>query len=70
LPSNRLAACERDEFRRLQSPARDARPCPVRILGFPGFMPTGSPKFLFEKFGLTAEGIEKAAREAIALRAS
>ena len=46
------------------------RPCPVRILGFPGFMPTGSPKFLFEKFGLTAEGVEKAAREAIALRAS
>jgi transketolase len=46
------------------------RPCPVRILGFPGFMPTGSAKFLFEKFGLTAEGIEKAAREAIALRAS
>ena len=28
------------------------RPCPVRILGFPGFMPTGSPKFLFERFGL------------------
>jgi transketolase len=46
------------------------RPCPVRILGFPGFMPTGSPKFLFEKFGLTSEGIEKAAREAISLRSS
>jgi transketolase len=46
------------------------RPCPIRLLGFPGFMPTGSPKFLFERFGLTAEGVEKAAREAIALRAS
>jgi transketolase len=46
------------------------RPCPVRILGFPGFMPTGSPKFLFEKYGLTSEGIEKAAREAISLRSS
>ncbi len=44
------------------------RPCPIRILGFPGFMPTGSPKFLFEKFGLTSDGIEKAAHEAIALR--
>jgi transketolase len=46
------------------------RPCPIRILGFPGFMPTGSIKFLFERYGLTADGIEKAAREAIALRAS
>jgi transketolase len=46
------------------------RPCPVRILGFPGFMPTGSPKFLFEKFGLTAEGIERAARKAISARSS
>ena len=46
------------------------RPCPIRILGFPGFMPTGSPTFLFERFGLTSDGIEKAAREAIALRSS
>jgi transketolase len=44
------------------------RPCPVRILGFPGFAPTGSPKFLFERFGLTPEGIEKAAQDAISLR--
>jgi len=44
------------------------RPCPVRILGFPGFMPTGSAKFLFEQFGLTAAGIERAAREAISAR--
>ena len=46
------------------------RPCPVRILGFPGFMPTGSAKFLFERFGLTSDRIEKAAHEAIALRSS
>jgi transketolase len=46
------------------------RPCPIRILGFSGFMPTGSARFLFEKFGLTSEGIEKAAREAISLRSS
>ncbi len=44
------------------------RPCPVRILGFPGFMPTGSVEFLFEKYGLTAAGVERAAREAIAMR--
>ena len=44
------------------------RPCPIRILGFPGFMPTGSAKFLFEKFGLTAAGIERAAREVISAR--
>jgi len=46
------------------------RPCPIRILGFPGFMPTGSPKFLFERFGLTSDGIEKAARGAISLLSS
>jgi transketolase len=46
------------------------RPCPIRILGFPGFMPTGSAKFLFEEFGLTPEGIEKAAREALSRRSS
>ena len=46
------------------------RPCPVRILGFPGFLPTGSAKFLLERFGLTSERIEKAAHEAISLRSS
>jgi transketolase len=46
------------------------RPCPIRILGFPGFMPTGSAKFLFEKFGLTPDGIEIAARDAISRRSS
>jgi len=45
------------------------RPCPIRILGFPGFLPTGSTEFLLEKFGLTPDGVEKAAHEAISLRA-
>ncbi|MFZ1962707.1 MAG: transketolase C-terminal domain-containing protein [Roseiarcus sp.] len=44
------------------------RPCPMRILGFPSFMPTGSAQFLFEKFGLTAAGVERAAREVVAER--
>ena len=44
------------------------RPCPMRILGFPGFLPTGSAQFLFERFGLTAAGIERAAREIASLR--
>jgi transketolase len=34
----------------------------MRILGVPGvFAPTGSPDFLLEHFGLTAEGIRQAA---------
>ena len=41
------------------------KPCPVKILGFPGFAPTGSVKFLFETFGLTAAGIVAAAQQAI-----
>jgi len=44
------------------------RPCPVRIVGFPEFMPTGGIEFLFETYGLTAAGIARAAEEAIALR--
>ena len=44
------------------------RPCPVRILGFPGFMPTGSASYLFERYGLTAAGVADAAREAIGRR--
>ncbi|MEU8569467.1 transketolase C-terminal domain-containing protein [Streptomyces pathocidini] len=40
------------------------RPVPMRILGVPGvFAPTGSPRFLFEHFGLTAAGAERAALE-------
>lgn len=44
------------------------RPCTMRILGFPSFLPTGSAQFLFEKFGLTAAGIERAAREVVSER--
>jgi transketolase len=38
----------------------------MRILGLTEFAPTGSNDFLLEYFGLTAGGIEKAAREALA----
>jgi len=35
----------------------------MKLLGFPGeFAPTGSAEFLFEHFGLTAEGIRAAAK--------
>jgi transketolase len=44
------------------------RPAHIRILGFPGFMPTGSASYLLEKFGLTAEGIAAAVREVVAAR--
>jgi transketolase len=40
-------------------------PCRLRILGFPGFLPTGSPEFLLEHHGLTANGIATAVRETI-----
>jgi transketolase len=39
------------------------RPCPIRILGFPGFLPTGSAAWLMEQHGLTPSGIASAARE-------
>jgi transketolase len=45
-----------------------SRPCHMCILGFPGFLPTGSVEFLFERFRLTAEGIAAATREVIARR--
>ena len=45
-------------------------PCPMRILGFPGFLPTGSAEWLMEHYGLTADGIAKAARELLAGRAA
>ncbi len=44
----------------------EAHPVRMRILGFPGeFAPTGSPDFLFEHFGLTPEGIRKAAAQLV-----
>jgi transketolase len=40
----------------------ESHPVRMRILGIPGeFAPTGSAAFLFEHFGLTPEGIRKAA---------
>ena len=41
-------------------------PVPMKMLGFPGFLPTGSAKWLMEHFGLTADGIAAAARDLIA----
>lgn len=41
-------------------------PVPMRIMGFPGFMPTGSAEFLIEHFGLTENGIADAVRQTIA----
>jgi transketolase len=38
-------------------------PVSMRLLGFPGFCPTGSATFLFEQAGLTPDGIAAAARE-------
>ncbi|MCL4792967.1 MAG: transketolase family protein [Bryobacteraceae bacterium] len=44
-------------------------PVPVHILGIPGvFAPTGSPAWLLEHFGLTAEGIRAAAAGLVARR--
>ena len=43
-------------------------PVRMRMLGFPGFLPTGSASWLMEHFGLTADGIAAAARELIAVR--
>ncbi|MEW2567163.1 transketolase C-terminal domain-containing protein [Streptomyces sp. NPDC047070] len=40
-------------------------PVPVRMLGVPSFAPTGSAAFLLEHFGLTADGVAGAAREAL-----
>lgn len=38
-------------------------PVPVRMLGIPGFAPTGSTEFLLEHFGLTGTAIAAAARD-------
>ena len=45
-----------------------SKPAHLRMLGLPGFAPTGSVEFIFEHFGLTAEGIAKAVREVVAAR--
>jgi transketolase len=41
-------------------------PVPMRIMGFPGFLPTGSAEWLMEHFGLTASGIAEAVRQTLA----
>jgi transketolase len=41
-------------------------PVPMRILGFPGFVPTGSAAWLFDNFGLNETGIAEAVRQTIA----
>ena len=41
-------------------------PVPMRILGFPGFVPTGSAEWLFDHFGLNAAGIADAVRQTLA----
>lgn len=43
-------------------------PVPMRRIGFPGFMPTGSAAWLMDHFGLSAAGIATAARELLAAR--
>ena len=44
------------------------RPTPLRMLGFPTFAPTGSVEFLFEHFGLTADGIVAAVHDVLSDR--
>jgi transketolase len=43
-------------------------PVPMRIMGFPGFLPTGSAEWLMEHFGLTAEGIARTVRDVLTKR--
>lgn len=43
-------------------------PVRMRMLGFPGFLPTGSASWLMERFGLTADGIAAATRELLRAR--
>ena len=40
-------------------------PVRMRILGFPGFLPTGSAAWLMERYGLTADGIAAAVRDVL-----
>ena len=44
-------------------------PVPMRILGIPGFAPTGTTQFLLEHFGLTAGGIAAAAQTLVSGKA-
>lgn len=44
-------------------------PVKMRMIGFPGFLPTGSAAWLMERYGLTADGIAAAARELLGQKA-
>ena len=44
-------------------------PVPIEMVGFPGFVPTGSVEWLFETFGLSVSGIAAAARRAVTRKA-
>ncbi|MCG7209622.1 transketolase family protein [Streptomyces arenae] len=46
------------------------QPVPLRLLGVNGFAPTGSADYLLEHFGLTADGIRRAARDVLGLASS
>jgi transketolase len=43
-------------------------PVRMRMLGFPGFLPTGSAEWLMDHYGLSADGIAKAVRELLTAR--
>lgn len=43
-------------------------PVPVKRMGFPGFVPTGSAEWLFDHYGLNAEGIAATALNALELK--
>jgi transketolase len=42
----------------------------MRMLGFPGFLQTGSAAWLMDRFGLSATGIADAARELLGIWAA
>ncbi len=45
-------------------------PVPMEIMGFPGFLPTGSVEWLFGHFNLTVDGIADSVRKVLARKAS
>jgi transketolase len=40
----------------------------MRMLGFPGFAPTGSAAWLMERAGLSADGIVQASHDLLGVR--
>jgi transketolase len=44
------------------------RPTPLRVVGLSGYAESGKPQELLDKYGLTAEQVATAAREALAAR--